>query len=207
MKTCENCGNEHEGTYGSGRFCSTKCSRGFSTKAKRVEINEKVKNTFSLSRKIKTYKISCIICSKKFEYNRKNTKTCSRECLKQHKANVIRKNKTFMEGGQRQGAGRGKSCWYNSPIAGKVHLDSTWELKYAIYLDDNKINWKRNTARFYYSYENKKHYYVPDFYLIEEDIFIEVKGYAIKKDFYKWSSVQNLKVLYKQDLIELGLNL
>jgi len=39
---CENCGNEHDGFYGSGRFCSSKCARGFSTKAKRKEINEKV---------------------------------------------------------------------------------------------------------------------------------------------------------------------
>lgn len=45
MKTCENCGNEHDGTYGSGRFCSTKCSKGFSTKAKRKEINDKVSNS------------------------------------------------------------------------------------------------------------------------------------------------------------------
>lgn len=35
MKNCENCKSEHDGTYGSGRFCSTKCARGFSTKAKR----------------------------------------------------------------------------------------------------------------------------------------------------------------------------
>lgn len=39
---CENCGNEHDGKYGSGRFCNSKCARGFSTKAKRKEINEKV---------------------------------------------------------------------------------------------------------------------------------------------------------------------
>lgn len=39
---CENCNSEHDGSYGSGRFCSTKCSRGFSTKGKRKEINEKV---------------------------------------------------------------------------------------------------------------------------------------------------------------------
>ena len=45
MKKCENCGEEHDGTYGSGRFCSTKCSRGFSTKDKRVEINKKVSNS------------------------------------------------------------------------------------------------------------------------------------------------------------------
>ena len=41
-KICENCGIEHNGSYGSGRFCSCKCARGFSTKNKRKEINEKV---------------------------------------------------------------------------------------------------------------------------------------------------------------------
>ena len=39
---CENCLNDHIGNYASGRFCSKKCSRGFSTKNKRKEINEKV---------------------------------------------------------------------------------------------------------------------------------------------------------------------
>jgi Zn finger protein HypA/HybF involved in hydrogenase expression len=39
---CENCSNEHDGKYGSGRFCESKCARGFSTKALRHIINEKV---------------------------------------------------------------------------------------------------------------------------------------------------------------------
>lgn len=39
---CENCEQEHDGKYGSGRFCDNKCARGFSTKAKRKEISEKV---------------------------------------------------------------------------------------------------------------------------------------------------------------------
>jgi len=39
---CENCGKDHDGLYGSGRFCSSKCARGFSTKANREEINRKV---------------------------------------------------------------------------------------------------------------------------------------------------------------------
>lgn len=41
---CENCNNVHDCSYGSGRFCSVKCARGYSTKAKRVEINEQVSN-------------------------------------------------------------------------------------------------------------------------------------------------------------------
>lgn len=42
MKKCENCNEKHSGEYGSGRFCSKECARGFSTKEKRSEINEKV---------------------------------------------------------------------------------------------------------------------------------------------------------------------
>jgi hypothetical protein len=40
--SCETCLAIHLGTYGSGRFCSSKCARGFSTKAKRKEINKTV---------------------------------------------------------------------------------------------------------------------------------------------------------------------
>ena len=39
---CENCSIEHVGIYGSGRFCGVSCSRSFSTKSKREEINKKV---------------------------------------------------------------------------------------------------------------------------------------------------------------------
>lgn len=45
---CENCQNHHDGKYGSGRFCSPKCSRGFSTKEKRSFINQKVSLTLQL---------------------------------------------------------------------------------------------------------------------------------------------------------------
>lgn len=37
---CEVCSNHHEGTYGSGRFCSMPCARRFSSLAKRAEINK-----------------------------------------------------------------------------------------------------------------------------------------------------------------------
>ena len=42
---CEFCLIEHDGSYGSGRFCSKTCSRKFSTFAKRAEINLKVSET------------------------------------------------------------------------------------------------------------------------------------------------------------------
>ena len=47
---CENCGKEHDGSYGSGRFCCKECAKSFSTKN---EIN-KFKET------------QCINCGKYF---------------------------------------------------------------------------------------------------------------------------------------------
>jgi hypothetical protein len=51
---CKNC-NENEATkyskYTNGEFCSKKCSKGFSTKVKRIEINEKL-SKYSIGMKI-----------------------------------------------------------------------------------------------------------------------------------------------------------
>lgn len=44
---CENCQSEHFGQYGSGRFCSSKCARCYSTKEKRKIISSKVSDTLS----------------------------------------------------------------------------------------------------------------------------------------------------------------
>lgn len=80
---CENCKEETEKKYGSGRFCSQKCSRSFSTKAKREEINLKVCKTFKEKgfTKNKVDKI-CEYCRSTFsvKYKKRNQKTCSIGC-------------------------------------------------------------------------------------------------------------------------------
>lgn len=101
-----------------------------------------------------------------------------------------------------------KKCTYTSKIAGKVKLDSTWELAYAKYLDKNKIEWKRNLIKFPYYFEKKLCYYIPDFFLIKEDIYIEVKGFETDRDKAKWRDFPyQHKVLRKEDLLELGLKI
>ena len=68
---CENCGNDHTGEFGSGRFCSLKCSRSFSTKSKRKEINEKVSISLTgrpganLSNEVKARKIAKYVETRK----------------------------------------------------------------------------------------------------------------------------------------------
>ena len=104
-------------------------------------------------------------------------------------------------GGLREGSGRGIKTWYESPIAGKVYLRSTYELAYVKYLDENKINWKQNLQSFNYIYEDKKRNYYPDFYLIDEDCYIEVKGFKTKQDEAKWKYFPyKLKILFGNDI-------
>lgn len=89
-----------------------------------------------------------------------------------------------------------------------VDLHGTWEQAYAMYLDDNNINWIRCKKRFTYYFEDKLHYYTPDFYLPESDTYIEIKGYATDKDRAKWEQFpksENLNVLFGPDLLALGI--
>ena len=37
---CEYCGKEHNGSYGSGRFCSEECARSYSTKNIKGQLKE-----------------------------------------------------------------------------------------------------------------------------------------------------------------------
>lgn len=61
---CEKCQNDHDGNYGSGRFCSKKCACSFSTHEKRQEISQKVSET--LRGKLP----KCAIEGKAFKYGK-----------------------------------------------------------------------------------------------------------------------------------------
>lgn len=104
---CDNCGALHNGTYGSGRFCSEKCSRSFSTKRdnkkelkeahcvscnSRIYINkratektcmcetckQKTPGSYKLQRTDDSYKRICVICGKVFTVKHDNTKYISK---------------------------------------------------------------------------------------------------------------------------------
>lgn len=73
---CENCEVEHKGKYGSGRFCSNKCARSFSSKVNREETNKKV----SLTLTKEPYNCLCKKCNNEFITKRKNRLFCSKKC-------------------------------------------------------------------------------------------------------------------------------
>ena len=101
---------------------------------------------------------------------------------------------------------------YASKYAGEVSLMGTWELKFAMYLDDHNIEWKRPKDKFYYEYGKLKSgfgYYIPDFYIVNGEYYIEIKGYETDRDRAKWKWFPHkLKVIKGNDLItEYNINL
>lgn len=91
-----------------------------------------------------------------------------------------------------------------------IDLHGSWEVAYAEYLDLNNISWIRCKDRFEYTFEGAVHYYTPDFYLVESDTYVEIKGYKTKKDEAKWKQfpvTKTLKVLKKKDLQNLGISI
>lgn len=77
---------------------------------------------------------------------------------------------------------RAKHGWYKG-----YYCDSSWELAYLIYNLEHGITISRNKESFEYSYENKSHLYFPDFKL-NDTTYVEIKGYATKKDIEKWKA-------------------
>lgn len=211
MKKCENCCNDHKGEYGSGRFCSMKCSRGFSTKEKRKEINEKVSNKL----KKVTEEKNCLICG--IPTGSKN-KTCSKKCRDEWGSKVqlgVKKDGNYSSnGGVRPGGGKSKMIEYINHLGRKMKLNPE-EIRIAKVLDFIKIDWDRNTRGFLYRNiegENRKFY--PDFYDKSTDSYIEYKGWVTKEMTHKMEDAKRrnsmkLLIVYGDDkrYRDLGLNL
>lgn len=223
-KKCEYCNKEQDGSYASGRFCSSKCAHGFVSKEKRKEINEKVslklKGSISPFKEIKKIfkekkkrerilkekkekKIRiCDICSNSFIGNFK--KTCSRKCgsvlagLKQKGKQKGNKLNYKNNGGLRVGGGRSKVYDYESPIAGLIKINRE-EIRVAKVLDKLNLKWKRNTNGFsYLTLDGKNRKYYPDFYLEDYDVYVEFKGWVTDEMTHKMTDASiknNLKLI------------
>lgn len=78
---CESCDAEHPGTYGSGRFCGTKCARAFSTSKNRKQISEKISASLALTAQ-PDVELVCVHCLKSFvaKFTKRSQKYCSKHC-------------------------------------------------------------------------------------------------------------------------------
>ena len=191
MKVCENCGCEHNGSYASGRFCSIKCSRGFSTKAKRKEINEKVSKARKGSGHKNVAKI-CPTCKSSFEirWNKRNQIYCSTICVRRSdevKKKISEKVKGKNAGSKNGMYGKSPKNTKNIEVFSKKHTGNkifTVRSSYEKIIVD-KINENKLISKF--TYEPKKYKveykdengvertYQPDF-LIEDNQVREIKN-------------------------------
>lgn len=92
-------------------------------------------------------------------------------------------------------SGRTKTLEYNG-----TKLKGKWELLVAKWLDDNNIKWTNKIDGIPYEWDDNIHLYFPDFYLIELDKYIEVKGYERERDRCKWKVLDNLIILKKKEI-------
>lgn len=84
---------------------------------------------------------------------------------------------------------------------GATRVKGTWELKVANWLNQNNIKWSNSIEPIKYQFNGITHSYFPDFYLIDFDILIEVKGFETDKDISKWEATNKiLHVLKKEDI-------
>ncbi len=104
MKCENNCGKEHNGEYGSGRFCSDKCARSFSTKSKRKEINKKVSQSLKGYRTIPGGKIKLCDygCKQPANFQLNNGKWCCEDSYNKCSA-IKRKNSNGLKLAHKKG--------------------------------------------------------------------------------------------------------
>ena len=170
---CRNC-NEKDAVkysqYSNGEFCSKECARGFSTKAKRKEINEKVSKTLTKP----LSETECPVCKKKFEHLRYRKRVCcsgkcssinsgSREDVKQKLRDAQIK---LVEQGKHKGWASRNILSYPEKFFRKVLSNNDL-------LDKCKINFSVNKRLL--GIEENGNYFL-DFYFPEKGIDLEIDG-------------------------------
>ena len=88
-------------------------------------------------------------------------------------------------------------------------MDSTWEVALAQRMDELRIRWIRNPSiKLKYTTRGRRaRNYIPDFYLPDHDVYIEVKGYWTDATRHKMRDVQErhpIRILILESLEEIS---
>lgn len=181
MYICEKCNSNHNGEYGSGRFCSQKCSKSYSTSLNRISTNKKISKSIKGSGNPPVIK-NCMHCGKEFtaSWKRKGQKNCSMSCAmksnwknSEYKKNIIEKTrKRFTDMDERnrmRDIGRKGGFGKKGKTGGGTRYDSNFEKICFEYLESKDIKFEAHK-----NIPNSSK--VSDVYLIDQDIWIELDG-------------------------------
>lgn len=83
-----------------------------------------------------------------------------------------------------------------------VNLKGSWEVKVAEWLDAQGIRWENEANPKPYYWNGDWKLYFPDFYLIDYECYIEVKGYRTERDEAKWNHFDCDLLIFEKDTID-----
>lgn len=195
------------------RFCTSSCAAKFNnqgrvrTEESKERQRKRHREKIPLSTRI-TYS-NCCVCNNLFvKKSGRKKKTCSNLCKDKVISNNSRNNINC--GGFRLSRRQG-GHYFCKESGENVYLDSSWEIRYAKWLDKNNIKWIRPKYLIWTDVLGLKHRYTADFYLTETQEYIDVKndyllGLESTKDkFFRVESENKLtvKVITKNILLDL----
>ena len=205
---CEKCNNEHDGLYGSGRFCSPSCAHTQThSKETKLKISLNMKNSINYNfmvesiRKRQPPKIlwKCPVCDNEIlliPSEAKQRKYCSTLCYKQDHEGDKKYCTLYRPGPENKGGRNSHKGYYKG-----IWCDSTFELVWVIYNLEHNIPFERNIDAFQYiAADGKSHNYYPDFKL-SDNHYVETKNYLKDNDQYKINQFPHtLTILFEKDL-------
>lgn len=101
-------------------------------------------------------------------------------------------------------SGRVKSFDFKDSFGNDIKIKGKWELKVAEFLNEKKVKWINKVEPSPYFWNDSWHLYFPDFYLVDYDIYLEVKGFERERDRKKWNDFRgNLIVLRRKEIEDL----
>lgn len=233
MNICEYCKLEHDWKFASGKYCSYSCSKKGSRKnlIKNIEtickeckriFNQKPHQNLIYCSKECSYKNPNILIHNEVKRGKTleniygddkaaSIKQSKSTALKEFWNNLtsaeretisIQRSKTaksYGNGGYREKSGNSKKGYFRG-----VYCQSTYELVWVIYNLDHAVEFIRNKTAFVYEFEGKTRKYYPDFYLIKDQKYVEIKGRMTNNDHAKLDQFPaEIILLMKSDMNEM----
>jgi len=210
QKFCECCKCSYLARRHRQRFCSKNCQYEWTRKpiVKRTSVD------CCICKKTLTRKVNDRLGEKSYCSDCFKTKRIGHKLTERHKKRISETRLKDWASGVYRNAVVGTTKWHDhiKPDGTKIRCQGTWELLYAKFLDDQKINYECHIGalRYVNQKDGKEHVYLPDFFLVDCNQYIDIKNdYLLKLDSEKIESVKkcnpqiNLKIITKQDLIAL----
>lgn len=198
IRICKLCGKQFDNRIHD--YCSGACSHSAANSRRTLspETKQKIRIANEGKKIAKREVRTCKVCNEVFETKQSFVRDyCFKsDCSKKAKSEILSKALKGKSGGVRQGGGHGKHGRYKG-----IWCDSSWELAWVIYAQENGIQFKRNTKGFEYIFNEKKFRYFPDFELADGS-FLEIKGYDTAQSEEKHRQFPGkLQVLKKKDML------